>query len=98
ADVHAFIHHVRRNAAELRIDENRIGLWSCSGNVPNALAVLMQEGQDYLKCAVLCYGLMPDLEGAAGIAEAARQWGFANPCAGKSAADLPPNLPLFLVR
>ena len=98
ADVHAAIQYVRQNAAELRIDENRIGLWSCSGNVPNALSVLMQDDRDYLKCAVLCYGLMLDLDGATSVADSARQWGFANPCAGRSIADLPPDVPLFMVR
>ncbi len=98
ADIHGLMQHVRQNAAELRIDENRIGLWSCSGNVPNALSVLMQEGQDHLKCAVLCYGLMLDLEWSTSVADAARQWGFVNPCAGKSVADLSPNIPLFVVR
>jgi hypothetical protein len=98
ADIHALLQYVRRNAAVLGIDENRIGLWACSGNVPNALSVLMQEALDYLKCAVLCYGLMLDLEGAAHVAEAAKQWGFANPCEGKSVADLPQDKPLFIVR
>lgn len=98
ADIHALLQHVRQNAAALRVDENRIGLWACSGNVPNAISVLMQEGRDYLKCAVLCYGLMLDLEGATDVAEAAKQWGFANPCAGKSVADLPQDVALFIVR
>ena len=98
ADIHALIQYIRSHAAELRIDENRIGLWSCSGSVPNALSILMQETGDYLKCAVLCYGLMLDLEGATGVADAARQWGFVNPCAGKSVADLPEDVPLFVVR
>ncbi len=98
ADIHDLIQHVRLNAAELRIDENRIGLWACSGNVPNALSILMQAGQGYLKSAVLCYGLMLDLEGDTSIADAARQWGFVNPCAGKSVADLSQNIPLFVVR
>jgi dienelactone hydrolase len=98
ADIHALIQHLRQNAAVFGIDENRIGLWACSGNVPNALSVLMHEAQDYLKCAVLLYGLMLDLEGATSVADAARQWGFANPCAEKSVADLPKNIPLFIAR
>lgn len=97
-DTHALFQYVRQNAASLGIDENRIGVWACSGNVPNALSVLMQEGRDYLKCAVLCYGLMLDLEGSTSVAEAARQWGFVNPCAGKSVNDLPPEMPLLIVR
>jgi hypothetical protein len=97
-DVHALLEYVRQNGDELGIDESRLGLWACSGNVPNALSVLMQEAGDHLKCAVLCYGVMLDLEGATGVAESAMKWGFVNPCAGKSVNDLPQNIPLFIVR
>jgi len=97
-DVHAVLQHIRRNAASLNIDENRVGVWACSGNVPNALSVLMEEDHDYLKCAVLCYGYMLDLSGSASVAEAARQTGFANPCAGKSVEDLRRDMPLFVAR
>jgi hypothetical protein len=97
-DIHALLQHLRQNAASLGIDENRIGVWACSGNVPNALSVMMQEASDDLKCAVLCYGIMLDLEGSTSVADAARIWGFANPCAGKSVDDLPKDMPLFIVR
>jgi hypothetical protein len=97
-DIHALLQYIRHNAAELGIDEKRIGLWASSGNVPNALSVLMQEGSDYLKCAVLCYGIMLDLDGSTIVAELAKQFGFAYPCAGKSVDDLPKDLPLFIVR
>lgn len=98
ADIHTLLQYVRRNAASLGIDENRIGLWACSGNVPLALSVLMHEDQEYLKCAVLCYGIMLDLDGSTHVAEAAKMWGFVNPSAGKSVDDLPPGTPLFIVR
>ncbi|MEW6735861.1 MAG: alpha/beta hydrolase [Acidobacteriota bacterium] len=97
-DIQTLLQYVRHNAAALGIDENRIGVWACSGNVPNALSVLMQEDRSYLKYAVLCYGLMLDLEGDTSIADAAKQWGFANSCTGKSVADLAQNIPLFIVR
>ncbi len=98
ADVQALLQHLRQNAAGLGIDENRIGVWACSGNVPNALSVLMQEANDFLKCAVLCYGLMLDLDSSTNVAQAAKMFGFANPCAGKSVADLLPGLPLFIAK
>ncbi len=97
-DIHALLEYVRQNAADLGIDENRIGVWASSGNVPLALSVLMREASDYLKCAVLCYGYTLDLEGSTGVAEAAKMWGFVNPCAGKLANDLPPDMPLCIVR
>jgi hypothetical protein len=97
-DIYALLQYVRQNAAVLGIDENRIGLWACSGNVPNALSVLMQEAQECLKCAVLCYGCMLDLDGFNHMAEASRTWGAAYPCAGKSVEDLPHDIPLFIAR
>ncbi len=97
-DIHVLLRYLRQNAAELGVDDNRVGVWACSGNGPNALSVLMQEAGNNLKCAVLCYAIMLDLEGATIVAEASRQWGFVNPCAGKSVADLPQDLPLFILR
>lgn len=95
-DLEALFRYLHENAAALGVDEQRIGLWSCSGNVPRALDALMQK-QD-LKCAALCYGLTLDLDGGSGVAEAAKLWRFANPTAGKSVRDLPPKLPLFIAR
>ena len=96
--VHSALQHVRQNAASLGIDENRIGVWSCSGNVPVALSVLLQESEGFLKCAVLCYGFMLDLDGTTFVADASNQWRFVNASAGKSVTDFPQDLPLFIVR
>jgi hypothetical protein len=98
ADLDALLRFVRQNAPSLGIDEKKIGLWASSGNVPVALSALMREGQDGLACAVLLYGIMLDLDGSTGVAEAARTFKFANPCAGRSVEDLPPELPLFIAR
>ena len=98
-DLRALLQHVRRHGDALGIDENMIGLWASSGNVPLALSALMQTAaSDYVRCAVLCYGYTLDLEGSTGVSDAARRWGFANPCAGRGLADLPPSLPLFIAR
>ena len=98
ADAHEVLNYVRQNATALGIDENRIGLWACSGSVPTALSLLMQGGRDRLKCAVLCYGYMLDFTGSTSVADAAKQFGFVNPCVGKSVADLPRDLPVFIAR
>jgi acetyl esterase/lipase len=98
ADVFALLEYVRSNAADLGVDERRLGLWACSGHTPNALSVLMREGSDYLKCAVLCYGFLLDLDGSTDMVEAAGTYRFVNPCAGKSVDDLPQDTPLFIVR
>ncbi len=98
ADLQAVLQHVRQNAASLGIDEHRIGVWACSGNVPLALSLLMQADNAALKCAVLCYGLMLDLDGSTNVAQAAQMFGFVNSCVGKTVDDLPPGLPLFVAR
>jgi hypothetical protein len=98
ADVHALLAYVREHAADLMVDEHRLGLWACSGHVPNALSVLMQEGADHLQCAVLCYGYMLDSEGTMSVADAAKTFRFVNPCAGRSINNLPTDTPLFIVR
>jgi hypothetical protein len=97
-DVHALLRYVRQHADDLGVDADRIGLWASSGNVPVALSALVREGVDGLKCAVLCYGYTLDAGGSSGVAEAAKAWGFANPCARRSVADLPRETPLFVVR
>jgi hypothetical protein len=89
---------VRQNAASLGVDEDRIGLWSSSGNVPVALSALMQSGRAFLRCAALCYGMTLDLDGSTGVAEASRAYGFIDACAGRSVEDLPRETPLFLAR
>ena len=95
ADAHNVLAFVRENAASLDIDREKIGIWSCSGNVPAALSLLMSET---LTCAALCYGFMLDLDGGTAVSEAQKQWGFANPAAGKSVDDIPRDLPLLIVR
>jgi hypothetical protein len=97
-DFHAMLEYVRQHAAMLGVDENRIGIWSCSGNVPMALSVLMADARDDLKCAALLYGIMLDLDGSTIVAELSRAFRFVNPCAGKSVADLRRDMPLFVVR
>ena len=97
-DVHLVVQHLRQNAARLNIDEKRIGIWACSGHAPTALSVLMQHRQDYLRCAVLCYPYMLDLDGSSSVADAAKQFRFVNPCSEKSVEDLSRHIPLFLAR
>lgn len=98
ADIQSLLEYVRRNGPTLGIDGDRLGLWASSGNAPLALSLLMQEGHQYLKCAVMCYGFMLDPEGPGIVAEAARTWGFVNPCAGKSFDELARAVPLFIAR
>ncbi len=98
ADLDRVVAYLRQNSAELGIDARRIRLWACSGNVPAALGLLMQKAEVPFSSALLSYGIMLDPDDSIGVAMAASQLGFANPCAGKSVDDLPKELPLMIVR
>ena len=97
-DLHALIRHVQSNAPALAIDQNRIGIWASSGNVPLALSLLMRPAAEYIKCAAFCYGLTLDLDGETGVADAAKMFRFVNTSAGKSVDDLANNIPMFIAR
>jgi hypothetical protein len=73
-DTKALFAHIESHSASVGIDPSRLGVWSCSGNVPNALAVLQTEN---VACAALCYGYMLDEDGFDEVAKAAAQFGFA---------------------
>lgn len=60
ADTEDLIKHVRSNGAALKIDENRICLWSCSANVRLGLPLVMDTSRKYISCAVFYYGVMND--------------------------------------
>jgi hypothetical protein len=98
ADLYALLEHLRRNAESLGISAHRIGLWASSGNAPLALSALMPEHAASITCAVLCYPYTLDLERTTGVADAAKKFGFINPCAGKSVDDLSTGVPLFVAR
>jgi dienelactone hydrolase len=56
-DSEDMLEYLRQNAGALQIDENRIGLWSCSGNVNVGLPLVMQANRPYIRCAVIYYGM-----------------------------------------
>jgi dienelactone hydrolase len=91
------LQHVSDHAAELGIDRSRLGVWSCSGNVPNALAVLMDSPDGRISCAALLYGYMLDFNGSTVVKDASK-FGFVTPAAGRSTADMPAQVRLFLAR
>jgi hypothetical protein len=98
ADLDRLLAFVQSHSGSLGIDERRIAVWACSGNVPTELGLLMQKWTIPCKAAVLSYGVMLDPDGSLDIEKAAAQLGFANPCARRSVADLPGDLPLMIVR
>jgi hypothetical protein len=98
ADLQALFDHIHECARSLRIDPARIGIIAVSGNVPTALATIMQDASRTPACAALGYGCLLDLDGATDVADAARQFGFANPGAGRTLADLRRDVPLLITR
>jgi hypothetical protein len=98
ADLEVLFEHLHASAGSLRIDPTRVGLVAGSGNVPTALSAVMQDARRTTACAVFSTGCLLDLDGATEVADAARQFGFANPCAGRTVADLRRDVPLFITR
>src|ERR1700694_5087259 len=98
ADLQALFEHIHECARSLRIDPARIGIIAVSGNVPTSLPTIMQDGGRTPACAVLGYGCLLDLDGATDVADAARRFGFANPGAGRTVADIQRDVPLLITR
>ena len=88
ADLRALFEHIHDHAGSLRIDPTRVGVMAVSGNVPTALTTIMQDATRTPACAVSGCGCLLDLDGATDVADAARQFGFANPDVGRTFADL----------
>jgi acetyl esterase/lipase len=95
-DVHAVLRELRENADSLGVDAARMALFSTSGSVPVALSTLMRDR--HLRGAALLCGYTMDAEGSTQVADMAAQYGFVNACEGKSADDLPNDVPLLFVR
>jgi hypothetical protein len=98
ADLQALFEHIHEGARSLRIDAARVGLIAVSGNVPTALTTIMQDATRTPACAVFGCGCLLDLNDTTHVADAARQFGFANPCVGRTITDLRRDVPLFITR
>lgn len=97
-DIISLTDYIRGHANQLGIDEHKIGVWACSGNVPNALSLLMKDSGFRPGCAVLNYGFTLDMDGASTVADTAGTYKFVNPSAGKAIDDLRPETPVLIVR
>ena len=98
ADLQALLDHIHERAGSLRIDPAKVGVLAMSGNVPTALTTIMQDASRAPACAVFSCGCLLDLDGATDVADAARQFRFANPGAGRTVADLRRDVPLLVTR
>jgi hypothetical protein len=98
ADLRTLFEHIHEFGASLKIDRERVGVVAVSGNVPTALTTIMQDASRTPACAVFGYGCLLDLDGATDVADAARQFGFANPGVGRRVADLRRDVPMLITR
>jgi len=98
ADLETLSEHIHAHAESLRIDPARLGILAVSGNVPTGLTTIMRDARHTPACAVFGYGCLLDLDDATDVADTARQFGFANPTAGRSFADLRWDVPLLITR
>jgi hypothetical protein len=98
ADLQVLLEHVHTSAAVLKIDASRLGVIGSSGNAPTALTAIMRDSRRSPACAAFLYGFLLDLDGGAEVADAAGQFGFANPAAGRGMADLRRDVPLLITR
>lgn len=96
-DLRALLEHLRGRADELGVDGDRLGLWASSGNVPVALAPLLDRAPG-IRAAAFLYGYLLDQEDETAVADAAARFHFVHPNVGRTVAELPRGLPLLLVR
>lgn len=97
SDLLEIIDNIQQNATKLQIDEKRIGIWSCSGNVPTALTVITPSNEHLIKCAVLYYGVMLSWDDSDVIPKLAEQIGFEYPT-GMSFSQISQNIPQLILR
>lgn len=77
ADTCRLIEHLSQSATDYQLDSTRFALWSCSGNVPAALAVLDRSPD--LAAALLMYGFMLEPTDDPYVSDAAEQFRFSHP-------------------
>ncbi len=56
SDVDDLLAYVRRNAAELGIDRERLGVWTCSGGTPVGLRAAIRASATGVRCMGVYYG------------------------------------------
>lgn len=55
-DCIAVLDYLRRNAEQLNIDPDRIGIWTCSANARTGISLALRPGRDYIRTLVVYYG------------------------------------------
>lgn len=97
SDIVSLVNFLQEKSVSLSLDLERVGIWSCSANVPNALALMISR-QAKIRCATFLYGFMFDRDGNSYVADTASQSGFAAPNAERSIEHMPSDTKLLIVR
>jgi dienelactone hydrolase len=97
ADLLSLLRYLRHHGEALGIDAQHLGILGASGNGPVALLALMYADL-HIRCAVLGWPFLMDVDDATHVGTAAAQWKFANACDGKTIDDLPRDVPIFIAR
>lgn len=93
-DLPMLIEFVTNHGVELGIDPTRLGILASSGNTPVALANLDSS----VRCAVMLYGFMFDSNDRTVVADAAQQFGFANPNSQHAMKRIDEHVRMLIVR
>lgn len=96
-DVISLVGYLQNHSTSLSMDLDRVGLWSCSANVPNALALMISRRVS-IRCAAFLYGFMLDRADTSHVADAAALSGFAAPNSGRTVNDIPSDASLLVIR
>jgi dienelactone hydrolase len=97
-DLAALMTQIDDSGGSWGIDSGRVGLFAQSGNVPVALGALVRGRHFDVRCAAFTYGFMLDAHGSTAVADAAKAFGFANPCVATTIDSLDPAVPILTVR
>jgi hypothetical protein len=97
-DLAALFAHLSSDAASMGIDGRRIGVLATSGHGSLGLSTLMQGGPAQVACGAFLYPYTLDLDGATGVAEMSKKFGFVNACAGLTSDNLRTDAPIFVAR
>jgi dienelactone hydrolase len=101
-DVVDLLAYVKTNAASLKVDAKRLGIWSCSANVRVALPIALDPARDNVRCAVFYYGLMAGKPGRDDVPTLVARAGLDSPSLNANidafvAESVARNLPLVLI-
>ncbi len=80
-DLISLLKYINSNADKLQIDNKNIGAYTCSANTPTVIANILNNANDFFKCAVVYYGffLTEDFEYLSQIDSLSSKMGFKTP-------------------